>query len=165
MTIFVDYMMKRTLLVGVLCALGAWMVAMQSAEAGRIPDNYVPKPDAPRPPTATWGLVKVEAVEVCMPAGERAYLDRLRCEDGSEPSVQRVGNAGYRNDPPESMGQEEQMAYMDANRKLNPGEVDIHIVDIYSVTCGKQEPIQVFLDMYHCPQAEFGFAPEGLVFK
>ncbi|MDE1467338.1 hypothetical protein [Aurantiacibacter sp. D1-12] len=57
------------------------------------------------------------------PSGERAYLDRLRCADGSAPTYHRQGSGG--------------------------GGRDGHIVDFYEVTCTGQEPVIVVMDMYH----------------
>lgn len=63
-------------------------------------------------------------VRVDMPAGQRAYLLRLRCADGSVPQFNRSGNGG-------------------------PG-VYGSIVDIYQVDCGAVEPgkVTVWMDMY-----------------
>lgn len=58
-----------------------------------------------------------------MPAGQRAYLNRLRCADGSAPSYNRVGNFGV--------------------------GVYGNIVDGYQVTCAGSEPKMVVMDMYH----------------
>lgn len=57
-----------------------------------------------------------------MPEGERAYLNRLRCEDGTIPTYERLGSYGespYKN-----------------------------ILDGYEVKCGEQT-YMVFMDMYH----------------
>ena len=56
------------------------------------------------------------------PAGQRAYLARLRCSDGRQPNFQRVFSAG-----------------------MGPFG---RIIDSYSVACG-EERREVFLDMYH----------------
>jgi hypothetical protein len=56
------------------------------------------------------------------PPGERAYLARLRCTDGTAPSFERRGNAG-------------------------PG-IYGYIVDLYAVRCGDTES-EVRMDMYH----------------
>lgn len=60
-----------------------------------------------------------------MPAGQRAYLNRLRCEDGNAPTFHRVGNFGV--------------------------GVFGRIIDGYEVKCenGQLEPVMVFMDMYH----------------
>jgi hypothetical protein len=62
-------------------------------------------------------------VKVQMPQGERAYLDRLRCPDGSAPAYQRQGSGGPARD----------------------GD----IIDYYTVTCAGAEPVTVVMDMYH----------------
>ena len=62
-------------------------------------------------------------VKVRMPPGERAYLDRLRCPDGSTPTYERQGSGGPARD----------------------GD----IVDYYAVQCPGAEPVTVIMDMYH----------------
>lgn len=57
------------------------------------------------------------------PAGQRAYLRRLRCADGKPPEFNRVGNVG---DGPYG-----------------------YIVDLFKVTCAGQAPVDVHIDMYH----------------
>lgn len=75
-------------------------------------------------------------VRTNMPAGERAYLARLRCSDGAAPTFQRMGSGGA--SPYGS------------------------IVDIYSVVCVNGEPRQstIWMDMYHPQHNETG-APPG----
>lgn len=66
---------------------------------------------------------KANPVRENMPAGQLAYLARLRCADGSTPAYFREGNVGlgvYRN-----------------------------IVDLYRVTCAGAAPVEVYMDMYH----------------
>ena len=62
-------------------------------------------------------------VRVGGPAGERAYLARLRCEDGRYPEFEREGSTG-----------------------LGPYG---YIMDIYSVNCASGQKASVFMDMYH----------------
>jgi hypothetical protein len=62
-------------------------------------------------------------VKVRMPDGERAYLDRLRCPDGTPPTYERQGSGGPARD----------------------GD----IVDYYTVICRGAEPVTVTIDMYH----------------
>ncbi len=64
-------------------------------------------------------------VRANMPVGQRAYLDRLRCSDGSAPDYERVGN--YGSGPYGS------------------------IIDGYQVDCGDSAPgeVLIFMDMYH----------------
>jgi hypothetical protein len=59
-----------------------------------------------------------------MPAGQRAYLGRLRCASGEAPVAERAAGAG-------SVG------------------VYGYIVDRYDVTCPGAAPVQVYIDMYH----------------
>ena len=58
-----------------------------------------------------------------MPQGETAYLARLRCADGKRPIFDRAGSVG--NSP---YG---------------------YIMDKYIVTCEGQQPMDVYMDMYH----------------
>lgn len=60
-----------------------------------------------------------------MPAGEHAYLRRLRCSDGRAPAFQRMGSVGI--------------------------GVYGNIVDGYHVSCGSAPPgdVHVHMDMYH----------------
>ncbi len=68
---------------------------------------------------------KENPIRVHMPAGERAYLDRLRCADGRAPLFNRNGDTG-------------------------PGVFD-SIVDLYTLDCGSAAPgkVEVLMDMYH----------------
>ena len=79
-------------------------------------------------------------VKVNMPQGERAYLDRLRCPDGSAPAYERQGSGGSARDG--------------------------HIVDYYTVVCPGAEPVTVIMDMYHSdredrPVPGFTIVPRG----
>lgn len=60
-----------------------------------------------------------------MPAGQHAYLRRLRCSDGRAPAFERSGNVGI--------------------------GVYGNIVDAYAVDCGAAQPgrAEVYMDMYH----------------
>jgi hypothetical protein len=77
-------------------------------------------------------------VRVLMPEGEREYLHRLRCANGSAPTFERQGSAG-----------------------IGPyGK----ILDIYSVQCGTKSS-SIYMDMYHCSEEErpvpgFDIVPE-----
>jgi hypothetical protein len=62
-------------------------------------------------------------VRANMPQGERAYLSRLRCADGSAASFERAGSVG---DSPYG-----------------------NIMDLYRVQCGGAAPAKVYMDMYH----------------
>ena len=66
---------------------------------------------------------KANPVRENMPAGQLAYLARLRCADGSTPAYVRQGNIG-------------------------PG-IYRSIVDHYRVTCAGAAPVDVYMDMYH----------------
>jgi hypothetical protein len=49
---------------------------------------------------------------------------------------------------------------MDPKRRMQPGEVDSHIVDQNSVLCADGR-YQIFLDMYRCVDAAAALAPPG----
>ncbi len=82
-------------------------------------------------------------VRTDMPPGERAYLDRLRCSDGSAPAYDRAGSVGE-------------------------GPFGT-ILDLYQLRCAGGTPAeaQVYMDMYHAGYAEdrpvpgFTIAPRG----
>lgn len=63
-------------------------------------------------------------------SGQRAYLNRLRCADGSSPNYSRDGNVGA-------------------------GPYG-YIVDLYSVDCGDADPgaTKIYMDLYHGGYAE-----------
>jgi hypothetical protein len=147
-------------LVGVVM-WGTW--AAGEAEAGEAPAGYVPNETLPppAPPSEGWGLAQEEAIEVCKPAGEWAYLNRLRCADGSAPKWRRVGSVGSRHQVPADMSSEARFAQMDPERPVPEGEVDVHTIDLYDVMCPKQPTVQMYLDMYHCPQPDYMFGPKG----
>jgi hypothetical protein len=74
------------------------------------------------------------------PPGQRAYLARLRCTDGTAPAYERRGNVG-------------------------PG-IYGYIVDLYAVRCGQTES-EVRMDMYHrhvedMPVAGFTIVESGM---
>lgn len=84
---------------------------------------------------------KENPVRVNMPAGQQAYLRRLRCSNGRAPTFFRVGNFG-------------------------PG-VFGSIIDGYEVTCpGGGEPAKslIFMDMYH-PGHDETAAPPGFTLQ
>jgi hypothetical protein len=64
------------------------------------------------------------------PAGQRAYLSRLRCADLKAPTFNRAGSAG-----------------------MSPYG---NIVDVYIVTCSGSEPAssEIYIDMYHSGHVE-----------
>lgn len=57
------------------------------------------------------------------PPGQRAYLSRLRCPDGTAPAYVRGGSTG---EGPYGS-----------------------ILDVYNVSCAGQQASEVFMDMYH----------------
>lgn len=75
-------------------------------------------------------------VRVGGPDGERAYIARLRCADGSAPRVGQRGNAGV-------------------------GAFGT-IVDVYPLDCGTAAPgrFEIVMDMYHAEHRETR-APSG----
>jgi hypothetical protein len=71
---------------------------------------------------------KENPVRAAMPAGQRAYLRRLRCQDSKAPQFTRVGNFG--------------------------AGVYGNIIDGYELTCAGAKPVVVFMDMYHAGHVE-----------
>ncbi len=106
------------------------------------------------------GLARSEAIEVCGPKGERAYLSRLRCPDDRPPSYERQGSVGFRN---EVVTKEDEQAAQDQvmnDTPVKPGVKDFHMLDAYGVQCSGKT-YQLFLDMYHCGGPEPSAAPPG----
>ena len=111
------------------------------------------------PGPAGMGLSRERAVEVCLPPGEKAYLETLRCPGrGAKPQLHRAGNAGTRNTPVDP-NDPRTLLQMDPERPLQPGEPDLHIVDAIEARC-PGATYTIFFDMYHCP-APPQPAPEG----
>lgn len=79
---------------------------------------------------------KENPVRVNMPAGQQAYLRRLRCSTGSAPTFNRVGNFG--------------------------AGVYGSIIDGYNVVCPTGEPktSMIYMDMYH-PEHDEKAPPPG----
>ena len=131
----------------VCCAAPALPLWAQAAEAA--------------PEAVTLGSSKQNAIEVCMPAGQRAYLARLRCDDGQAPTFQRSGSVGMRTALPEQIEGESSEAYLHRVHEQRAGYgKDYHIVDVYRVACS-QAVHSVYLDMYHCQAAAPSQAPAG----
>lgn len=113
------------------------------------------------PAPAAPGLSRETALEVCEPKGERAYLSRLRCADGSSPSYHRGGSVGFRN-PVETEAEDEIAGRQMLEREpVAPGQLDYHMIDVYEVACPEKH-YEIYLDMYHCEQPPPQVAPEGL---
>lgn len=113
--------------------------------------------------TADFGLTKEAAIEVCEPAGQRAYLAALAGPDGRRPQFERTGNVGARQDLPENMSEADMDRLLDdmfSKRALRAGETDHHIVDAYRVECGGTATT-LYLDMYHCGAKPPSVAPTG----
>ncbi|MFT4954538.1 MAG: hypothetical protein ACI8U3_000909 [Brevundimonas sp.] len=72
-------------------------------------------------------------IRVNMPEGQRAYLDSLRCADGTAPAYRRTGSFG-------------------------PG-IYGSIIDGYEVRCAGAEPATLIMDMYHPRHVETGTPP------
>ncbi len=109
------------------------------------------------------GTTKAAAIEVCMPKGERAYLEGLQCDNGEIPRFERYGSVGPRTPYPATRSKKEQGNLTDRalnDQGLAPGEADIHVIDAYKLTCGQQE-ITLYLDMYHCNREPPKIAPAG----
>ncbi|MCK6592912.1 MAG: hypothetical protein L6Q76_35610, partial [Polyangiaceae bacterium] len=124
-------------------------------------------PEAPRPPPPAkdaaapmLGRTKEEAINVCQPMGQRAYLSRLRCPDGQPPRFGRRGNVGARNERKGSVTDEDLIRQMDMSRILGPGEIDYHVIDLYEVQCSDTTH-EIFMDMYHCADPKTNKPPSG----
>lgn len=78
---------------------------------------------------------KENPVRVSRPQGQRAYLAKLRCADGTAPSFNRRGNLGV--------------------------GVFGNIVDLYDLRCEGSEPAtsEVVMDMYHLGRTEDRVVP------
>ena len=105
--------------------LMSFMGAVSTAESARVAASLADKPlgSAGNP------------VRADMPAGQRAYLSRLRCANGRAPTFERRGNMG-------------------------PGPYG-SIIDAYSVTCAGSSPADsvVHMDMYHAGHVEAAAVP------
>lgn len=108
-----------------LADLMSFMGAVSPAESARIARTLENKPlgSAQNP------------VRADMPAGQRAYLSRLRCANGRGPAFERIGSFGA--GPYGS------------------------IIDGYSVTCAGASPTEtvVHMDMYHSGHVEAAAVP------
>jgi len=117
-----------------------------------------PTASSPAATDASYGLSSATAIEVCKPAGERKYVQRLRCADGSAPEFSRSGSGGTRT---AAKTEEEQKKALDQMfGTMKPGDPDYHVIDYYEVRCGDKKTTLI-LDMYHCEQPEPTQAPAG----
>ena len=130
-----------------------------AASLGCRPTTPVQSTPAPSAAPNAYGLSAASAVEVCEPNGERKYLQRLRCPDGSAPTFQRRGSGGSRT-PASEADKDKMLDQMFREGPLAPGEPDLHVIDYYEVKCGAQLT-EIVMDMYHCHQAEPEQAPPG----
>jgi hypothetical protein len=97
-----------------------------------------------------FGLSKGRAAEVCLPPGEKAYLGKLLCEDGSRPRLTRAGNVGTRMQPIDP-NDPRILLQMDAEVPIKKGEADLHIVEAVEAECGPTQKYTLYIDVYHCP--------------
>ncbi len=101
------------------------------------------------PPPPGFARSKERAAEVCLPPGVKAWLGELRCADGTPPKTRRIGPIGSRTTPADP-DDPRVLLQMDPERRLQPGEPDLHIVDAWEARCGSAT-YTLFVDMYHCP--------------
>jgi hypothetical protein len=88
------------------------------------------------------------------------YLSRLRCPDGQPPRFGRRGNVGARNPRNADDTDEDVIRQLNMSRRLEPGEVDHHVIDVYEVECSDQRH-EIFMDMYHCADPRPNKPPSG----
>jgi hypothetical protein len=122
-----------------------------------------PKLAVPAAQSLPYALSKENPVEVCKPAGQREYLSNLVCASGATPTFKRIQNVGLRNESSTNIAGSKDGAYLErmiSGAKLQPGEVDTHVVDEYEVMCSDKKSI-VYLDMYHCFDQLANIAPAG----
>lgn len=122
------------------------------------------------------GTSKETAIETCLPKGSYEYLSRLRCPGDDGPAMfRRRASVGSRLEPPPGSPEAERrdrqlqpgesapkelMRWLDPTRRIEPGEIDQHIVDVYEVVCTDGR-YRVFIDMYHCADAPTTLVPPG----
>jgi hypothetical protein len=94
-----------------------------------------------------------------MPAGQRAYLRRLRCANDTPPTFAREGSFGSRTTPHDAAA--EQIAFAQMSRSPAADEPDYHVLDRYTVTCPDRTR-SLYLDMYHCDSVPTEAVPPGL---
>jgi hypothetical protein len=104
-----------------------------------------------------FALSRKLAAEVCLPPGEKAWLGKLLCEDGSRPVLARLGNFGTRTRP-DDPNDPRILLQMDAEVRLKRGEPDFHIIEAVEAECGKSK-YTIYIDEYHC-SAQGQPAPE-----
>jgi hypothetical protein len=104
------------------------------------------------------------AIQVCDPAGQIGYLARLRCADDAPPTYTRTGQHGYRNPRNGDDDYRRSADQVKTGRSLEPGETDLHPVDLYAVVCASSATTyRIHFDMYHCATDEQTVeAPVGL---
>ena len=113
---------------------------------------------------ADVGMTKEAAIEACGPSGERAYLNRLRCTDGSKVRFERQGSVGFRHDAKTEEQQREIEKQGWGLDPLPPGATDYHMIDAYEVSCpGKK--VVLYLDLYHCRAPKPQGVPPGFTMK
>jgi hypothetical protein len=135
-------------------------LAQETADDAQVPERPVQDSGETKP---ALGQSNATAIEVCKPQGQREYLRRLICPDGSSPAFERIGSYGPRNPLPEAKTEKERSALIDSalsDKALLPGQIDTHMVDGYRLKCGEQEH-SVYMDMYHCEQPPPDEAPPG----
>lgn len=138
-----------------------YLVAMGLAAA-------VSQPAPAQPAASGWGLEPGQPVEVCKPEGQRAWLQRLQCADGSILSWRRIGNVGPRNPLPEGISVEQVSALIATGhaelegQPMADGAIDHHAIDHYQLDCGGSLHA-LYMDMYHCVAPPSQQAPAGFV--
>jgi hypothetical protein len=120
------------------------------------------QPKAP-PKPAWFAQKKFASAEVCMGPGENLWLSRLRCPDGERLKVVAHNEAGTRNEPA-TPDDPRLLQQLDAGRRLQFGEPDLHLIDAVTISCSNGDHT-FFVDTYHCTQFPEMNAPDGMTIK
>jgi hypothetical protein len=113
-----------------------------------------------QPPRPGYGRTPAQAIEVCLPPGEHAFLMRLRCRGGAQAREVSREAAGTRT-PLRSADDRRALEQLDPGLPLSRGEPDLHLVEALLVSCPEGDQT-LFVDMYHCAQPPPEQAPDGM---
>ena len=118
-------------------------------------------------PAVDIGTTKASAIQVCK-VGYRDYLSRLVCASGEVPAYRRLGSVGPRTEvtrqPASDTEIRQRLSRMMRGARLEPGEPDTHIVDLYELSCGSKAH-RIYVDMYHCEEPPTDQPPPNFTFR